>query len=101
MSTRPPDHVSLSDEHIASLVNEYFEKDRFHEFCRRHLSQLDEVAVEYFSSPEFDDLLVEAVRDTFPAHEHDQFVAHFRGILEHWVESERSAPGSTDHVPAS
>ena len=32
-----------------------------------------------------DDLLVETVRSTFPAHEHDQFVAHYRGLLGAWV----------------
>ena len=31
------------------------------------------------------DLLVETVRSTFPAHEHDKFVAHYRGLLGAWV----------------
>ena len=39
----------------------------------------------YVESPEFDDLLVRTVTATFPAHEHEQFVAHYRGILAAWT----------------
>lgn len=44
-----------------------------------------ELADDYFASREFDDLLVETVRARFPAHEHEQFVAHHRGLLDAWV----------------
>jgi hypothetical protein len=37
------------------------------------------------ASPAFDDLLVSTVRSTYPVREHDQFVAHFRGLLGLWV----------------
>ena len=37
------------------------------------------------ASPDFDRLLVETVRATYPAAEHDRFVAHFRGLLGLWV----------------
>ena len=42
---------------------------------------------------EFDALLVETVRATYPAHEHDRFVAHFRGLVGLWV-SERGGARS-------
>jgi hypothetical protein len=29
-------------------------------------------------------VLVETVQTTFPAHEHEHFVAHYRGLLEAW-----------------
>jgi hypothetical protein len=29
------------------------------------------------------------VRSTFPAHEHDQFIAHYRGLLGAWAHDER------------
>ena len=37
------------------------------------------------ASPEFDALLVETVRATYPPAEHDKFVAHFRGLVGLWV----------------
>jgi len=47
--------------------------------------QLDEIAHEWFTSREFDDVLVQTVTSTFPAHEHEQFVAHYRGLLGSWA----------------
>ena len=39
-------------------------------------------------------LLVETVRTTYPAHEQEQFAAHFRGLLGLWV-SERGRTAQT------
>jgi hypothetical protein len=36
---------------------------------------------EWVASQDFDDLLVDTVRTTYPAHEHERFVAHFRGLI--------------------
>ena len=41
---------------------------------------------------DFDTLQVDTVRSTFPAHEHDQFVAHYRGLLGVWADDERRRP---------
>jgi hypothetical protein len=49
--------------------------------------------VEYVESGEFDDLLVATIRQAFPPHEHDQFVAHYRGLLGAWVNDQRTASG--------
>jgi hypothetical protein len=35
-------------------------------------------------------MLVDTVRATYPAHEHDQFLAHFRGLVGMWVTDESS-----------
>ena len=75
------------------LTDKYFERERFEDFCAKHLTHLDAVALEYFASDAFDDMLVSTVRETFPEHEHDRFIAHFRGILGHWVASEQTASG--------
>jgi hypothetical protein len=67
------------------LADEYFETDRYHEFCAARLGHVDEMVHEWVASPAFDELLVETVRSTYPAHEHDLFVAHFRGLVGAWV----------------
>jgi hypothetical protein len=68
------------------MADEYFEDERYVEFVATQLGDLDAVAHDYFSSADFDRLLVETVQSTFPAHEHEQFVAHYRGLLAAWVE---------------
>ena len=72
------------------LADEYFEVERYTEFCAGRLAHLDEVAVDYFAGTEFDDVLVGAVRATFPTHEHDQFIAHYRGLIGAWVTDEKA-----------
>jgi hypothetical protein len=68
-----------------NLVDEYFQVEAYEEFCARHLEHLDALAHEWFTSSEFDDLLVQTVVSTFPPHEHEQFVAHYRGLLSAWA----------------
>jgi hypothetical protein len=67
------------------LADDYFETERFHEFCATSLGRLDDIVRDWVASPEFDQLLVETVRGTYPAAERDRFVAHFRGLLGLWV----------------
>ena len=55
------------------------------EFCATSLAHVDELMLDWIASPEFDALLVETVRATYPAHEQEQFLAHFRGLLGLWV----------------
>ena len=43
------------------------------------------------TAPDFDALLVETVRATYPAAEHDRFVAHFRGLVGLWVTDTKAA----------
>ena len=67
------------------LADEYFETDRYLDFCASRLPHVDEIVWDWVGSDDFDALLVDTVRSTYPAHEHDQFVAHFRGLLQAWV----------------
>jgi hypothetical protein len=76
------------------MTDVYFEREAFEEFCAKHLAHFDEIALEYFKGPEFDDLLVASVGETFPAHEHEKFVAHFRGLIAHWIESQEKRAGA-------
>jgi hypothetical protein len=71
-----------------SLANEHFETDRYHEFCEKNLGDFDDIAYEYFAGPDFDALLVETIRATFPSHEQDRFVEHYRGLIRAWVKDQ-------------
>lgn len=71
-----------------ALADQYFETERFREFRATQLAGLDEAMWQLAQTPQFDAMLVNTVRETFPAHEHDQFIAHFRGLLDFWVKSE-------------
>jgi hypothetical protein len=73
------------------LSDAYFETERYHEFCERSLGHVDELVHDWIASDEFDGLLVDTVRSTYPAHEHERFTAHFRGLVGHWVR-EQSTP---------
>jgi hypothetical protein len=84
------------DEKLAeyrTLADEYFETERYREFCATSLPHVDEMVYDWVRSPEFDDLLVSTVRTTYPAHEHDRFVAHFRGLLDAWIRDAAPAAG--------
>jgi hypothetical protein len=72
------------------LADRQLEVERYREFCERHLAHVDEVSVAWVESPEFDRIIVDTVRNTFPAHEHEQFIAHFRGLLAAWAHDQRA-----------
>jgi hypothetical protein len=67
------------------LADEYFQVEAYEDFCAAHLGHLPEIAHEWFTSDEFDDVLVHTVRSTFPVREHDHFVEHYRGLLAAWA----------------
>ncbi|MCA1824133.1 MAG: RimK family alpha-L-glutamate ligase [Mycobacteriales bacterium] len=74
------------------LADDYFDVDKYTEFCAKKLGNLDEVMVDYIASDEFDQLLIDTVRNTFPPHEHDHFIAHYRGLLGAWAKDQAQAP---------
>jgi hypothetical protein len=73
------------------LADAYFQVAEYEEFVASALPHVDELMVEYVESPEFDELLVAVVTSTFPPHEHEQFVAHYRGLLATWARDQRGA----------
>jgi hypothetical protein len=78
-----------------ALADAHFDAERYADFCDSRLRNLDEVAFEWFSGPEFDRLLLDTVRATYPPQEHDQFVAHFRGLVGLWLADEAARfPGA-------
>jgi hypothetical protein len=73
------------------FTDDHFEVERYQDFCERHLQGVDEGMVEFIESPAFDEILVSTVKSTFPEHEHEHFVAHFRGLLAAWAEDQHAA----------
>jgi hypothetical protein len=71
------------------LADGYFEVERYADFCASRLAHLDEAVLEWVEGSDFDRLLIETVRSTFPPHEHDHFIAHYRGLLGAWAHDER------------
>lgn len=76
------------------LADAYFDREAYEAFCAEQLAHVDELVLEYVESAAFDELLVRTVTETFPAHEHEHFVAHYRGLLAAWASDQRRAsPG--------
>ncbi|MBV9450604.1 MAG: hypothetical protein JO345_32415 [Streptosporangiaceae bacterium] len=76
------------------LADAYFESERYHDFCARSLPYLDEIVREWVGSEDFDRLLTDTVRSVYPAHEHDQFIAHLRGLISLWLHDEEGPHGA-------
>jgi hypothetical protein len=73
------------------LADDYFEVERYRDFCDSRLSHVDELVLDWVDSPDFDRLLVDTVTSTYPAHEQERFLAHFRGLLGQWVREQAPA----------
>ena len=71
------------------LADQYFQADEYREFCSTSLAALPAMVRDWVDSADFDALLVETVRKTYPAAEHERFVAHFRGLMTLWVSDNR------------
>ncbi len=66
------------------LADKYYDKARYDEFCATALPHVDEMVLEWVASDEFDELLTHTVIATYPEHEVEAFLAHFRGLLGLW-----------------
>jgi hypothetical protein len=72
-------------EAYLGLADEHFDTERYRDWCSENLPHLDEQVYDWVTGPDFDSLLVDTVHATYPPHEHDQFLAHFRGLLALWA----------------
>ncbi|MGD8199117.1 ATP-grasp domain-containing protein [Ornithinimicrobium sp. W1679] len=72
------------------LADEEFETERYWAWCDEYLPHLPERVLEWVGSDDFDGLLVDTVKATYPEHEHDQFVAHFRGLTGMWARDQQT-----------
>ncbi|MFO7566132.1 MAG: hypothetical protein R6X02_26035 [Enhygromyxa sp.] len=73
----------------AKIADERLETARFEEFCATHLAHLDEVADEFFASPEAQEAIRMKVAALFPAHEIDEFTELFWQRIQEWRQEKR------------
>jgi hypothetical protein len=73
------------------LTDEHFQAEEFREFCAEQLPHLDELTVEFVEGPALDRILVDTIVSTFPSHEHEQMIGHYRGLLSAWARDQRAA----------
>ena len=83
----PPYRERLAE--YAAITRKRMEADRFAEFCHTHLAHLDEVAWEFFGTDDARAIVREKVAALYPAHEVEQFTAHFWGLVQFWRKTER------------
>jgi hypothetical protein len=81
------DDLSYGDKlrEYRRLADTHFDVDAYAEFCAGPLAHIDEAAHDWFTSDAFDRVLVQTVQSTFPTHEHEKFVSHYRGLLQSWA----------------
>jgi hypothetical protein len=72
-------------EAYLSLADEHFDTEHYREWCADNVPHLDEQVHDWVAGPDFDRLLTETVTGMYPAHEHERFLAHFRGLIGLWV----------------
>ena len=77
------------DRYLA-LADEHFETERYWEWSEKHLAHLPEAVLDWVTGDDFDRLLRETVAATYPPHEQEEFLAHFRGLVGLWA-SEQTA----------
>src|SRR5689334_17439419 len=80
-------YVEKLDAYL-DLADAYFETDRYADWCADHLPHRDEAVHDWVTGDDFDRLLRETVQATNPAHEQDQFMAHFRGLIGLWADDQ-------------
>lgn len=69
---------------LAKITRKRMEADRFEEFCRKHLSHLDEIAWEFFGSEIAHAAVRKKVAALFPEHEVDSFTDLFWTRIQAW-----------------
>ena len=77
------------------LADAHFETERYEEFCAEALPDIDDQVLEWVSSADFDRVLRETVQATYPAAEHERFLAHFRGLVTLWVGDQQTLHGAS------
>ena len=84
VAARPDLDFAARLDTYARIADERLETARFEEFCQKHLAHLDEVAWEFFASPEAKEAIRKKVAALFPEHEVEQFTELFWQRIQRW-----------------
>lgn len=68
----------------ARIADRRFETERFEQFCKDHLGHLDDVAYDFFGTPEAKDAVRQKVVALFPIHEVEKFTELFWSRIQDW-----------------
>ena len=88
------DYDAKLDGYLA-LADEHFETAKYHEWCAEHLPDFDARVREWVAGADFDRPLRETVAATYPAHEQEEFLIHFKGLTNLWLSDQTSGSRET------
>jgi hypothetical protein len=71
------------------LADQHFQKERYLDFCATALPNINDLVLEWVTSTDFDRMLTETVVQTYPEHEREWFMGHFRGLIGLWVDDQQ------------
>lgn len=90
--TRETQDYSERLRRYAQIADEYFETEKFNAFCREYMSDFEEKSLEFFSSPDFEQIIEQKVRYHFKvAKEIPEKIEHYKGIHRFWVHCQKAA----------
>jgi hypothetical protein len=72
-------------DRYGELVTAYFQTEEFADFCSSTLPHLDELAVDYFQSPEFDELVVRSIRLEVEEQRQEVMIGRCRELVAAWA----------------
>ena len=78
----------------AAIGHRRMQSERFEEFCETHLSNLDQIALEFFESDRAREAVRSKVQSLFPEHEVDEFTDLFWERIQQWRHDHAAAVGS-------
>ncbi len=90
------------DEQLAlydAVAREHFQVEAFDAFCKEHLSDLDALALDFFETDRFREIVKEKVVALYPPHEIERFTDHFFGLVRFWVKTERDRLSGPEAAP--
>jgi len=71
-------------DEYAALADKLLARSEFESFCATHLKNLDEVANEFFGTPDAKDAIKQKTAALFPHHEVDKFTELFWNRIQGW-----------------
>ena len=76
-------------ERYDAIARAHFDLEHFNAFNEEHLGDLDEIALEFFQTEGFRDIVRNKVAALYPKHEIEEFTNHFFGLIQFWCKTER------------